>query len=123
MASPPTNVDVLSSRLQRNKSERDRLQDLMKSTDDSLPMKFRTRNSFFPAWDHWMVNDGGQQLFLLVFIFLQAILFAFGFANYFLKDNLNNARSLFGDTYGEFYMHTLFHRQLLAIKFLRAQLR
>ena len=50
-------------------------------------------------YDKWMVNDGSRRLFLLVFVLVHLMVFAFGFLNYDLKDNLTGARSTFGITY------------------------
>ncbi|KAI4109208.1 MAG: hypothetical protein L6R37_000639 [Teloschistes peruensis] len=49
--------------------------------------------------DRWAANDGSRFLFLATFAVVHAMVFAFGFLNYHLKDNLNNARSTFGSTY------------------------
>ena len=50
-------------------------------------------------FDRWMVNEGSRRLTVLVFAAVHAMVFAFGFINYHLKDNLNNARATFGLTY------------------------
>lgn len=49
--------------------------------------------------DRWMVNEGYRRLFVLVFMAIQMMIFTFGFLNYKMKDNLNNARATFGITY------------------------
>lgn len=49
--------------------------------------------------DRWMVNEGYRRLFVFVFAAVHAMIFAFGFMNYDIKDNLTNARSTFGITY------------------------
>ena len=49
--------------------------------------------------DRWMVNEGYRRLFVLVLMAIQMMIFAFGFLNYHMKDNLTNARSTFGITY------------------------
>lgn len=50
-------------------------------------------------FDRWMVNEGYRRLFVGVFILLHMLVFAFGFMNYDLKDNLLGARATFGITY------------------------
>lgn len=50
-------------------------------------------------YNAWMVNEGGRRWFLLGFIFLHILVIIFGFFNYQFKDNLNNARAMFGITY------------------------
>lgn len=55
--------------------------------------------SLWERFDRWMINEGSRQLTVLVFAAVHAMVFAFGFINYHLKDNLNNARAAFGLTY------------------------
>lgn len=50
-------------------------------------------------FDRWMVNEGYRRLFVFVFVSLHGMIFAFGFMNYELKDNLTVARGTFGITY------------------------
>ncbi|KAK4161843.1 ferric reductase NAD binding domain-containing protein [Cladorrhinum sp. PSN259] len=50
-------------------------------------------------FDRWMVNEGYRRIFVFVFMFLHAILFAFSFVNFALKENLQIARSTFGPTF------------------------
>ena len=47
----------------------------------------------------WMVNEGSRRLTVGLFMFVHAMVFSFGFMNYYLKDNLTNARATFGLTY------------------------
>ncbi|MCJ1250427.1 hypothetical protein MMC30_007655 [Trapelia coarctata] len=47
----------------------------------------------------WMVNEGSRRLTVGLFMFVHAMVFTFGFLNYFLKDNLTTARATFGITY------------------------
>ena len=46
-----------------------------------------------------MVNEGSRQIFAVLFVLVHAMIFAFSFVNYLLKDNLTNARATFGVTY------------------------
>lgn len=50
-------------------------------------------------FDRWMVNEGYRRFFVVVFALLHGMVFAFGFMNYYLKDNLQGAREVFGVTY------------------------
>lgn len=50
-------------------------------------------------FDRWMVNEGYRRLFVFIFAAVHAMIFAFGFMNYDLKDNLTTARATFGITY------------------------
>ena len=49
--------------------------------------------------DRWMVNEGYRRLSMLLFAAVHCMVFAFGFLNYHMKDNLNTARATFGITY------------------------
>ena len=49
--------------------------------------------------DRWMVNEGYRKLSMLLFAAVHSMVFAFGFLNYHMKDNLNTARATFGITY------------------------
>ena len=50
-------------------------------------------------FDRWMVNEGYRRFFVFVFAATHCMVFGFGFLNYYLKDNLTNARATFGITY------------------------
>lgn len=49
--------------------------------------------------DRWMVHKGAKALSVSMFAVVHTMIFAFGFVNYYMKDNLTNARSTFGVTY------------------------
>lgn len=90
--------------LQRNKTERRRLQEFMRgggAAPSSSAQHAAKPTTPRERWEHWMVNEGGRRIFFSVWVFLQLLVAVFGFANYQLKDNLNNARATFGVTYGE----------------------
>ncbi|RFU33433.1 hypothetical protein B7463_g2905, partial [Scytalidium lignicola] len=50
-------------------------------------------------FDRWMVNEGYRRFFVVTFGLIHAMVFAFGFMNYQIKDSLSIARSTFGLTY------------------------
>lgn len=50
-------------------------------------------------FDKWMINEGYRRFFVFVFVSLHALVFAFGFVNYAVKDSLQIARNTFGPTY------------------------
>ncbi|KAI1826561.1 ferric reductase NAD binding domain-containing protein [Xylaria intraflava] len=50
-------------------------------------------------FDKWMINEGYRRFFVFVFIFLHALVFAFGFVGYAVKDSFQGARDTFGPTY------------------------
>ncbi|KAF8267727.1 FAD-binding domain-containing protein [Lactarius quietus] len=91
---------VQPAHLQRNKTERRRLQGLQRSnTATSHVVKPYEPKTFMEKWQHWMINEGGKRIFFFVWIFLHLLVIAFGALNYGLKDNLTNARATFGVTY------------------------
>ncbi|RMZ90081.1 hypothetical protein DV736_g2678, partial [Chaetothyriales sp. CBS 134916] len=49
--------------------------------------------------DRWMVNEGSRRMVVAIFILVHGMVFGFGFLNYTLKDNLTNARAVFGYGY------------------------
>ena len=87
--------------LQRNKTERRRLQGLQRSLTNSAPKPTFAANQagFGARWNRWMINEGGRQLFFGVWILLHLLVALFGVFHYQLKDNLNNARATFGVTF------------------------
>ncbi|RMZ79481.1 hypothetical protein DV738_g3322, partial [Chaetothyriales sp. CBS 135597] len=62
---------------------------------EEAPRELTLRERF----DRWMVNEGARRMVVAVFVLVHVMVFAFGFMNYALKDNLSNARSLFGYGY------------------------
>lgn len=88
------------SHLQRNKTERRRLQGLQRTnTTASAKVTPYKPNTWREKWDLWMINEGGRRLFFFVWIFLHLLVAVFGAFHYQLKDNLTTARSLFGGTF------------------------
>ncbi|KAL9012526.1 MAG: hypothetical protein Q9173_002719 [Seirophora scorigena] len=49
--------------------------------------------------DRWAANEGSQFLSLAIFAVVHTMVFAFGFLNYHMKDNLDTARATFGASY------------------------
>ncbi|KAH9024016.1 NADPH oxidase [Lactarius deliciosus] len=95
------NADGLQpAHLQRNKTERRRLQGLQRSnTTTSNVVKLYEPKTFTEKWRHWMINEGGKRLFFFVWVFLHLLVAAFGCLHYGLKDNLTTARATFGITF------------------------
>ncbi|KAH9846070.1 NADPH oxidase [Lenzites betulinus] len=86
--------------LQRNKTERRRLQGLQRTnTTTSQPVAPYVPKTWMEKYQHWMINEGGRRMFFFLFIFLHALVIAFGFMNYQLKDNSVTARKTFGITF------------------------
>lgn len=88
------------SHLQRNKTERRRLQGLQRTTSSATapvaPFVPRTMGEKF---NHWMINEGGRRMFFFVFVLLHFLVIAFGFMHYQLKDSSVTARATFGITF------------------------
>ncbi|KAJ7584892.1 NADPH oxidase isoform 2 [Mycena floridula] len=93
----PVNIGSGPSHLQRNKTERSRLQGLQRTRSNvsAKPLVDKT-SSFTARWKVWMINEGGRQLFFGVFIFFHLLVGVFGFLHYSRKDNLTNSRKVFG---------------------------
>lgn len=87
--------------LQRNKTERRRLQGLMRveSTGPRTTAVDMKKMSAKERFDLWMVNEGGRRIFFFLWVFTHALVFTFGFVHYQLKDNLTQARATFGITF------------------------
>jgi len=81
-----------------NEMERRRLQGLWLGSTGGSPEPFRPK-TLRQKIDVWLINEGGRQLFFVVWIFLHLLVIVFGFLNYELKDNTVNARATFGITY------------------------
>jgi NADPH oxidase len=85
------------SHLQRNKSERRRLQPLQRTaTIGSASKGPHEPERLIDKLNVWMINDGGRRLFFSVWIFLHLLVFSLGFVNYQLNDDNNNARAMYG---------------------------
>lgn len=81
--------------LQRHKTERSRLQGLQRTlTNASKPAS--KPSGLQARFQVWMINEGGRQLFFGVFIFFHVLVGVLGFLHYQRKDNLVNARRIFG---------------------------
>ncbi|KAI0342373.1 NADPH oxidase [Trametopsis cervina] len=88
------------SYLQRNKTERRRLQGLQRSnTNASQKTAPYVPRTWQEKWNLWMINEGGRRIFFFVWIFLHLLVAALGTIHYQTKDNLNTARATFGITF------------------------
>jgi len=98
---PDVVLNTGNPNLQRNKSERNRLQGLMRITSNASTSAEGgwQPSSWKEKWDLWMINEGGRRLFFFSWIFLQILVFIFGWFNYQMKDNSVGARALFGETF------------------------
>jgi NADPH oxidase len=105
-----------TSNLQRNKTERNRLQGLARSKSSSEtaslngatpPSKMKDRK-WLDRWHTWLINGGRGWLIGAAYVFLHLIVFALGFLHYELKDGNAGIRSLVGFGFGEFLFSTDF---------------
>ncbi|GJE89247.1 NADPH oxidase family protein [Phanerochaete sordida] len=89
------------SHLQRNKTERRRLQGLQRSSTASTyqPIEPYRPSTLGEKWELWMINEGGRRIVFFVWIFLHILVAVFGMLHYSLKDNLTQARASFGVTF------------------------
>jgi len=93
----PDMQNVTGASLQRNKTERRRLQGLQRSnTATKKPTGPKTLRDRI---DLWMINEGQRHILFATFLFLHLLVAVLGFVHYGLKDNLNNARATFGITF------------------------
>lgn len=94
--------------LQRNKTERRRLQGLQRSdTTTGGKVTPYVPRTWQEKWDLWMINEGGRRIFFFVWIFLHLLVAVLGALHYDLKDNLVTARATFGVTFSEFIVRVL----------------
>lgn len=90
--------NVSGAALQRNRTERRRLQGMQKTQANTVNTSTEPK-TFLATLNIWLINEGGRQLFFGVWIFLHLLVAVFGFINYQLKDNLVTARAAFGITF------------------------
>ncbi|KAH8109128.1 NADPH oxidase isoform 2 [Phellopilus nigrolimitatus] len=102
-AHPDVVLSAGNPNLQRNKTERSRMQGLMRIPTmrgmGNKPLTDARKLSLKERWDLWMVNEGGRRLFFYFIVFLHVLVFIFGWFNYALKDNEVTARATFGVTF------------------------
>jgi NADPH oxidase 2 len=85
--------------LQRNRTERRRLQGLQRTLTNASFHTPPIQRTFKEKFDVWLINDGGRHIFLGTWIFLQLLVVVFGFLEYQLSDDLVGARATYGITY------------------------
>jgi NADPH oxidase 2 len=112
--------------LQRNKTERHRLQGLMRNVDENNRSGSNSRTGdaasgadattggvggkmmeklkdekLMDKWHTWLINGGRSKILFGVYIFLHLVVIAMGFLQYQLKDGSSIARSEVGLGFGE----------------------
>ncbi|CAK5264030.1 unnamed protein product [Mycena citricolor] len=86
-----------ASYLQRNKTERGRLQGLQQI--DSSSARPAVQPNAVSTWSVWLINEGHHKIFFAVFIVLHLVALILASIHYSLKDNLFGARAEFGPTF------------------------
>ncbi|KAI0718662.1 NADPH oxidase [Fomitopsis betulina] len=100
MANPFADNGLEPSHLQRNKSERRRLQPLQRTnTTSTVPATPYRPTGWMERFDVWMINEGGKRLFFVFFILLHVLVILFGAFYYGTSDDLVGDRKTFGVTY------------------------
>jgi len=99
-----------TTNLQRNKTERHRLQGLMRnapgsedshtSTGGKVLNKLRDEK-VMDRWHTWLINGGRARIIFAAYVFLHLIVFIMGFLNYQLQSNYSITRSIVGLGFGE----------------------
>lgn len=74
--------------LQRNKSERNRLQGIVQRRVDSCASDSSRSNGHARSLTDLFNNEGGRRTFFAIWLLLHALVFAFGFVHYWLKGEL-----------------------------------
>ncbi|KAF8186342.1 NADPH oxidase isoform 2 [Pholiota molesta] len=95
----PDLQDTGKPHLQRNKTERRRLQGLQRTLTNGSMMAPPRPTTPMSRFNLWMINEGGRRLFFGVWIFLHLLVAVLGFLHYQIKDNLVGARATFGITF------------------------
>ena len=85
-------------RLERNKTERRRLQGLQLPSKQAAVVPYKPE-TIRQKINLWMINEGSKQLFFAAWIMLHLLVTILGFLNYQLRDNSVIARSTFGITF------------------------
>ena len=107
MAHPFADNGLEPSHLQRNKSERRRLQPLQRTnTTSTVPATPYRPTGWMERFDVWMINEGGKRLFFVFFILLHILVIVFGAFYYGTSDDLVGDRKTFGVTYRAYSAHS-----------------
>jgi NADPH oxidase 2 len=112
-----------ATNLQRNKTERHRLQGIMRNVSNNDENPFRVGSGsngaagaasaggklmnklkdekLMDRWHTWLINGGRSKILLGVYVLLHLVVITMGFLQYQLKDNNSIARSEVGLGFGE----------------------
>jgi hypothetical protein len=86
-----------SASLQRNKTERRRLQGVMRTTaaveGQTLPSQMKD-TGIMERYHTWLINGGRAKVIFGFYIFLHVLVIVYGFLHYQLKDTFTGTRSI-----------------------------
>ena len=92
-----------SSSLQRNKTERRRLQGVMRTTTavegQTLPSQMKD-TKIMERYHTWLINGGRAKLIFGFYIFLHILVIVFGFLLYQLRDTFTGTRAVVSVGFG-----------------------
>ena len=92
-----------SASLQRNKTERRRLQGVMRTTTavegQTLPSQMKD-TKLMERYHTWLINGGRAQVIFAFYIFLHILVIVFGFLHYQLKDTFTGTRNIVSVGFG-----------------------
>ena len=92
-----------SASLQRNKTERRRLQGVMRTTTavegQTLPSQMKD-TKLMERYHTWLINGGRAQVIFGFYIFLHILVIVFGFLHYQLKDTFTGTRNIVSVGFG-----------------------
>ena len=102
-----------SASLQRNKTERRRLQGVMRTTaaveGQTLPSQMKD-TKIMERYQTWLINGGRAKLILGFYIFLHILVIVFGFMLYQLKDTFTGTRNIVSVGFGTSLGRTLLRK-------------
>jgi len=92
-----------SASLQRNKTERRRLQGVMRTTaaveGQTLPSQMKD-TKVMERYHTWLINGGRAKVLFGFYMFLHVLVIVFGFLHYQLKDTFTTTRSIVSVGFG-----------------------
>lgn len=91
---PATLVKVFPKplNLQRNKTERHRLQQIMQMKKTTHEKHESASDTWYEKLRHRFINEGGRRTFFAVWVLLHAMVFAFGYVHHSLKGQIDLLR-------------------------------
>lgn len=102
-----------SASLQRNKTERRRLQGVMRTTaaveGQTLPSQMKD-TKIMERYHTWLINGGRARVIFSFYVFLHILVIVFGFLHYQIKDTFTGTRNILSVGFGTSLRRTRFSR-------------